>query len=281
MPQQQLTDLLIARSGADMSRHSPSDTPGISGGKRAGKAATAELAETVTALQERLFAEGAGGGNRSLLLVVQGMDTAGKGGIMRHVVGACDPQGVRITAFKAPTKEERAHPFLWRIRKALPRPGQIGVFDRSHYEDVLIVRVRNLVPPEQWRRRYAQINAFEQGLVDSGTTIVKVMLRISPEEQRSRLAERLSRPDKYWKYNPGDVDERLLWHDYQEAYEAVLDRCSTDTAPWYVVPADSKWYARYAVMSLLAHHLQRMDPQWPAADFDVKAERKRLAAADV
>lgn len=281
MPQQQLTDLLIARSGADMSRHSPSDTPGISGGKRAGKAATAELAETVTALQERLFAEGAGGGSRSLLLVVQGMDTAGKGGIMRHVVGACDPQGVRITAFKAPTKEERAHPFLWRIRKALPRPGQIGVFDRSHYEDVLIVRVRNLVPPEQWRRRYAQINAFEQGLVDSGTTIVKVMLRISPEEQRSRLAERLSRPDKYWKYNPGDVDERLLWHDYQEAYEAVLDRCSTDTAPWYVVPADSKWYARYAVMSLLAHHLQRMDPQWPAADFDVKAERKRLAAADV
>ena len=281
MPQQQLTDLLIARSGADMSRHSPSDTPGISGGKRAGKAATAELAETVTALQERLFAEGAGGGNRSLLLVVQGMDTAGKGGIMRHVVGACDPQGVRITSFKAPTKEERAHPFLWRIRKALPRPGQIGVFDRSHYEDVLIVRVRNLVPPEQWRRRYAQINAFEQGLVDSGTTIVKVMLRISPEEQRSRLAERLSRPDKYWKYNPGDVDERLLWHDYQEAYEAVLDRCSTDTAPWYVVPADSKWYARYAVMSLLAHHLQRMDPQWPAADFDVKAERKRLAAADV
>ena len=281
MPQQQLTDLLIARSGADMSRYSPSDTPGISGGKRAGKAATAELAETVTALQERLFAEGAGGGNRSLLLVVQGMDTAGKGGIMRHVVGACDPQGVRITAFKAPTKEERAHPFLWRIRKALPRPGQIGVFDRSHYEDVLIVRVRNLVPPEQWRRRYAQINAFEQGLVDSGTTIVKVMLRISPEEQRSRLAERLSRPDKYWKYNPGDVDERLLWHDYQEAYEAVLDRCSTDTAPWYVVPADSKWYARYAVMSLLAHHLQRMDPQWPAADFDVKAERKRLAAADV
>lgn len=281
MPQQQLTDLLIARSGADMSRHSPSDTPGISGGKRAGKAATAELAETVTALQERLFAEGAGGGNRSLLLVVQGMDTAGKGGIMRHVVGACDPQGVRITAFKAPTKEERAHPFLWRIRKALPRPGQIGVFDRSHYEDVLIVRVRNLVPPEQWRRRYAQINVFEEGLVDSGTTIVKVMLRISPEEQRSRLAERLSRPDKYWKYNPGDVDERLLWHDYQEAYEAVLDRCSTDTAPWYVVPADSKWYARYAVMSLLAHHLQRMDPQWPAADFDVKAERKRLADADV
>ncbi|HMS73470.1 MAG TPA: hypothetical protein PKB03_10595 [Baekduia sp.] len=281
MSQQQLTDLLIARSGADMSRHSPSDTPGISGGKRAGKAATAELAETVTALQERLFAEGAGGGSRSLLLVVQGMDTAGKGGIMRHVVGACDPQGVRITAFKAPTKEERAHPFLWRIRKALPRPGQIGVFDRSHYEDVLIVRVRNLVPPEHWRRRYAQINAFEQGLVDSGTTIVKVMLRISPEEQRSRLAERLSRPDKYWKYNPGDVDERLLWHDYQDAYEAVLDRCSTDTAPWYVVPADSKWYARYAVMSLLAHHLHRRDPQWPAADFDVKAERKRLAAADV
>ena len=264
-----------------MARHATDAPPGIVDGKAAGKARTAELGEQVAILQERLFAEASAGGERSLLLVVQGMDTAGKGGIMRHVVGACDPQGVSITAFKAPTQEEREHSFLWRIRKALPVAGQIGVFDRSHYEDVLIVRVRNLVGPEQWRPRYAEINDFERELTDNGTTVVKVMLRISPDEQRRRLAERLDRPDKYWKYNPGDVDERLLWHDYQEAYEAVLDRCSSDHAPWYVVPADRKWYARYAVMNLIAHHLGVIDPQWPPADFDVEHERRRLAAADI
>jgi len=279
MPNPSIPELLIARSAADMVRHATDATPGIVDGKAAGKVRTAELGEQVAILQERLFAEASAGGERSLLLVVQGMDTAGKGGIMRHVVGACDPQGVSITAFKAPTQEEREHSFLWRIRKALPVAGQIGVFDRSHYEDVLIVRVRNLVGPEQWRPRYAEINDFERELTDNGTTVVKVMLRISPEEQRRRLAERLDRPDKYWKYNPGDVDERLLWHDYQEAYEAVLDRCSSDHAPWYVVPADRKWYARYAVMNLIAHHLTGIDPQWPPADFDIEHERRRLAAA--
>ena len=206
------------------------------------------------------------------------MDTSGKGGIMRHVVGAADPQGVEITAFKAPTAQERAHPFLWRIRKALPEPGIIGVFDRSQYEDVLIVRVHDLVPRAQWSRRYAQINNFEASVAATGTTIVKVMLDISKDEQKARLAARLADPAKHWKFNPGDLDERAHWDDYQAAYQAAIDKCSTDVAPWYVVPADRKWYARLAVMNLLLHALQQLDPQWPAADFDVAEQQARLAA---
>jgi PPK2 family polyphosphate:nucleotide phosphotransferase len=205
------------------------------------------------------------------------MDTSGKGGIMRHVVGQMDPQGVKYTAFKAPTTEERKHPFLWRIRNALPSPGQVGVFDRSQYEDVLIVRVHELVPRATWSRRYAQINDFEAKAVADGTTIIKVMLNISADEQKARLTERLEREDKHWKYRPGDVDERLLWPQYQEAYQAVLEKTSTDAAPWFVVPADRKWYARLAVQNLVLEHLESMDPQWPAADFDVEAEKQRLA----
>ena len=255
----------------------PRSTPGFEGDKGDGQAALAARAGEISQFQELLYAESKGGGNRSLLLVVQGMDTAGKGGIMRHVVGQMDPQGVRYTAFKAPTAEERAHPFLWRIRNALPGPGQVGVFDRSQYEDVLVVRVHDLVPRETWSRRYAEINEFEATAVEDGTTIVKVMLYISSDEQKARLTERLDRPDKHWKYNPGDVDERLLWPQYQEAYQAVLDKTSTDAAPWFVVPADRKWYARLAVQNLVLEHLEAMDPQWPPADFDVEAEKERLA----
>ena len=258
-------------------------TPGVKNRTRAADATVAYQAQ-IAELQERLYAEAHGpedGSGRSLLLIVQGMDTAGKGGVMRHVVGACDPQGVRLTAFKAPTPQELAHPFLWRIRNALPRPGEIGVFDRSQYEDVLIVRVHELVPRTVWSRRYAQINRFEQQVAAAGTTIVKVLLQISPEEQRERLSERLARPDKYWKYNPHDVDERLRWRDYEAAYQAVIDRCSTELAPWHVVPADRKWYVRHAVTRLLAEQLEAMDPQWPPATFDVEAERRRLAAADI
>lgn len=260
----------------DLSELDPRSTPGFEGDKREGKDVMAELQARLSDLQERLFAESKGGGERSILLVVQGMDTAGKGGIMRHVVGAVDPQGVDITAFKAPTAEEKRHPFLWRIRKALPGAGQIGVFDRSHYEDVLIVRVHDLVPRSVWARRYSQINRFESQVVDSGTTIVKVMLHLSSDEQKQRLAERLERPDKHWKYNPGDVDERAHWDEYMEAYQAALDRCSTDHAPWHVVPADRKWYARLAVTNLLLEHLEAMDPAWPEADFDVEEEWARL-----
>ncbi|HMM95194.1 polyphosphate kinase 2 family protein [Phycicoccus sp.] len=262
--------------GFSLAELDPRATPGFDGAKKDGEKVMAELQQRLSDLQERLYAESRGGGTRSVLLVIQGMDTSGKGGIMRHVVGAVDPQGVRITAFKAPSAEERRHPFLWRIRRALPGPGMIGVFDRSHYEDVLVVRVHDLVPPATWSRRYAQINRFEQGVVDDGTTIVKVMLHLSPEEQKSRLAERLSRGDKYWKYNPADLDERGRWADYMEAYRVALEKCSTDAAPWHVVPADRKWYARLAVTNLLLEALEGMDPQWPAADFDVEAERQRL-----
>lgn len=251
-------------------------TPGFSGDRQRGEALLRETAQELGELQERLYAESRGGGTRSLLLIVQGMDTSGKGGIMRHVIGLMDPQGVRITAFKAPTAEEAAHPFLWRIRQALPEPGMIGVFDRSHYEDVLIARVRQTVPKATWARRYSQINAFEKSTVDRGTRVVKVMLHLGAQEQKARLGERLARSDKHWKFRPGDIDERLLWADYQEAYQAVLDRTSTDYAPWYVVPADHKWYARLAVHHILLEELRAMEPQWPAAAFDVAEQQRRL-----
>jgi len=272
------TRTLIAGPGFVLAHRDPRSTPGGDGDKAAGAELMARTAPELGDLQERLYAEATAGGVRALLLVLQGMDTSGKGGIMRHVVGSVGPQGVRCTAFKAPTKDEQEHPFLWRIRNALPRPGQIGVFDRSHYEDVLIARVRNLVPPATWGRRYGQINTFEQKVAQAGTTIVKVMLHISSEEQKARLTERLERPDKHWKYHPGDVDERELWPKYQQAYQAAVDRCSTEDAPWFVVPADRKWYARLAVQQLLVEHLRAMEPQWPPATFDVEAEKARLAA---
>jgi PPK2 family polyphosphate:nucleotide phosphotransferase len=254
-------------------------TPGFDGGKRKGKEALADHAPELGEWQERLFAESKGGGTRSLLLVVQGMDTSGKGGVMRHVVSQIDPEGIRATAFKAPSAEERKHDFLWRVRNALPGPGKLGVFDRSHYEDVLVVRVHDLVPKAEWSKRYAQINAFEREVVASGTRIVKVMTHISKDEQKERLRERLERPDKHYKYNPGDVDERLHWDDYMEAYQVALSRTSTKAAPWYVVPANKKWYARYAVQQLLLDALTDMNPTWPVMDFDVATELKRLDAS--
>lgn len=270
-------DMLRVKLGFDLDAVDPGSTPGFSGGKSDGQAqldaGTVELAE----LQERLFAASTGGAADSVLLVLQGMDTAGKGGIVRHVVGAVDPQGVALTAFKAPTAAELRHSFLWRVRRELPGPGLIGVFDRSHYEDVLVHRVRKLSPPEVIEQRYGQIVAFEQKVAAAGTRIVKVMLHISADEQETRLAERLERPDKYWKYRPGDLDDRALWPAFQRAYQIAVDRTSTELAPWYVVPADRKWYARLAVQHLLLETLRGIDPQWPAADFDVEQEQKRLA----
>ncbi len=271
------TDGLRVGEGFVLADLDPRSTPAFDGGKSAGQQALAAADTELDALQEQLYAEGSAGGIRRVLLVIQGLDTAGKGGIMRHVVGAVDPQGVELTAFKAPTAEELGHPFLWRIRKALPSVGKIGVFDRSHYEDVLIVRVHDLVRPAQWKRRYATINTFEHKLVEDGTTLIKVMMHISKEEQGQRLAERLERPDKYWKYNPGDVTERGHWEDYQEAYQVALERCSTDQAPWFVVPADRKWYARLAVQQLLLEHLRALGLAWPEADFDIETEKQRLA----
>ena len=189
-----------------------------------------------------------------------------------------DPQGVQLHSFGVPTQKERSQHYLQRIREALPSPGRIGVFDRSHYEDVLVVRVNELVPPEVWEPRFDEINAFEREVVEAGTVIVKVALLVSPAEQRARLRERLERPDKHWKFNPGDIDARAKWPSYLEAYQAVLDRTSTDHAPWYAVPADNKWYARLAVGRLLRDTLEDLHLEWPAADFDVEAQKARLDA---
>ncbi|HJE77222.1 polyphosphate kinase 2 family protein [Brevibacterium linens] len=270
--------LLRAGEGFRLGEVDPESTPGYDGDKKSGKKDLEALSAELNDLQERLFAahhdEDSG---PAVLLVLQAMDTAGKGGIVRHVVGAVDPQGVELAAFKKPTEEELAHDFLWRIRPRVPGPGMIGVFDRSHYEDVLIGRVRELADETEIERRYTAINDFEAELIAAGVRIVKVMLHISPDEQKERLAERLERPDKHWKYNPGDVDERLLWPDYMDAYQAAFDRTSTEATPWFVVPANRKWYARLAVQRLLLDVLKDIDPQWPAADFDVEVEKKRLA----
>ncbi|MEU8887570.1 PPK2 family polyphosphate kinase [Streptomyces sp. NPDC048442] len=244
--------------------------------KAAGVAAAALLGERLGVLQERLYASSTAGDPRRVLLVLQGMDTSGKGGTVKHVIGQFNPSGCRIRAFKAPTEEERAHSFLWRVAKALPAAGEIGIFDRSHYEDVLIGRVRELAPPEEIERRYDQINNFEKSLTDSGITLVKVFLHISYEQQKRRLLERLDNPEKYWKFNPGDIDERALWPAYQQAYEIALRRCSTDAAPWYLVPSDRKWYRNWAISNLLLEHLEALDPQYPTAAFDVAQCRHRL-----
>lgn len=274
-----MKELLRVAADLDLAGVDTSATPGFVGGKEAGEIALADGAEELADLQEQLFAASrTGGDTRSVLLVLQAMDTAGKGGIVKHVIGSVDPQGVAFASFKAPTEEEKAHDFLWRIRPRVPGPGMIGVFDRSHYEDVLIHRVRGFSTPEAIEERYPQIVDFERELVAAGTTIVKVMLHISKQEQKNRLAERLERPDKYWKYNPGDVDERQRWDAYMEAYEVAIARTDSDEAPWYVVPADRKWYARLAVQQLLLDALRGLDLQWPPADFDVQAEQKRLAA---
>ncbi len=269
-------EVLRAPLGLDLASFDRASTPGWKHGRKAGEALVERHADELSDLQERLFAEGRSGGSRSVLLVLQGMDTAGKGGIVRHVVGLVDPQGVAHRSFGIPTPEETRHHYLWRIRRSLPRPGYIGVFDRSHYEDVLVARVDELVPPGVWEKRYDEINRFEERLVEAGTRIVKVALLVSPEAQKARLLKRLDRPDKYWKYNPGDVDSRLKWPAYQEAYQAVLDRTNTEVAPWYALPADRKWFARLAVSELLLEALRGLDLGWPPADFDVDAERTRL-----
>jgi len=267
------------RAGGKVADIDTDGTPGFTGDKDGSVSLQEERNKRYAELQEMLYANSKEGDHRSVLLVLQGMDTAGKGGIVKHVVGQANPQGIRYTSFGVPTEEERAHHYLWRIRAALPPAGHIGVFDRSHYEDVLIVRVHNLVPPEVWGARYDEINAFEHELVDNGTTLVKVAMFVSLQEQKKRLAERLSRPDKYWKYNPGDIDERKLWPSYQEAYQAVLDRTSTNYAPWYVVPCDRKWYCRLAVTELLIEALKDLNLSWPPPDFDVEAEKLRVAQA--
>jgi PPK2 family polyphosphate:nucleotide phosphotransferase len=254
----------------------PRSTPGIDGGKHAAEADRESLAERLSDLQEQLYADGRTGGTRSVLLVLQGIDTSGKGGTIRHVVGQVDPAGLEITAFKAPTPQERRRGFLWRIRRRVPQPGQIGVFDRSHYEDVVAARVRGVVDQGTVTRRYKAINAFERELVEGGTTLVKCYLHISREEQLERLLARLDKPDKHWKFNPGDVDDRRLWDDYMAAYAKAIERCSD--VPWHVIPADRKWYRNWALTRLLIEQLEALDLRWPEPDFDIEEQRRRLLA---
>lgn len=236
-------------------------------------AVRAKLAEDVVAidrLQDRLYAEG----KRALLVVLQGTDTAGKDGTIRGVFNTTGPLGVSVTAFKRPSEEELAHDFLWRVHMAAPRRGTIGIFNRSHYEDVLVGRVRSLAPKEAIELRYGQINDFERILSENGTVILKFMLHISKDEQAERLQERLDEKEKNWKFNAGDLEDRKLWDEFQKAYETALTRCSTDHAPWHVVPADRKWARNAIIAAIVRDKLEQMDPQypkvpWKASDFRI------------
>jgi PPK2 family polyphosphate:nucleotide phosphotransferase len=279
---QPLSELLRLPAGeVDMAAFDASATTGFPGaGKSDAATLTTALAPELGDLQERLFAAGRveQPGVKRVLVVLQGMDTSGKGGVIRHAIGMVDPQGVHITSFKAPTKTELSHPFLWRIERALPGPGMIGIFDRSHYEDVLIARVDRLVEESVWNARYAEINAWEEGLVADGVVLIKCFLHMSSAEQKARLAARLDDHTKHWKYNPHDVDERAKWPAYVTAYQAVLENCSTQHAPWFVIPSDRKWYRNWAVAQLLVEHLRALDLKWPLAEFDVEHEKTRVAA---
>jgi PPK2 family polyphosphate:nucleotide phosphotransferase len=281
--------LLRVRSGEfDLSSVDPAATPGVprqmpdgQNPKAWSRAEVAVLGRHIAVHQARLHAAAVTRVSRQrVLLLLQAMDCGGKDGTVKSVLGAMDPLGVRITAFGPPTAEELAHHYLWRISRALPQSGYVGVFNRSHYEDVLVVRVRGLVPATMWRGRYEEINAFEQAQAADGMTMVKVMLHISKEEQRRRLLGRLDDPAKRWKFNPDDIDERQRWEAYQEAYSDAINRCGTRSAPWYVVPADRKWYRNWAVANLLLAHLEEIHTGPPEPEYDVAEQRQRLLAEE-
>jgi len=262
----------------DLSAHDSSATPGAPGDKGATKAVMGPLGARLAHLQKLLYANGRSGGGQRLLIVLQGMDCSGKGGTIKNVLGPMNPLGCQVATFGRPTEEELAHDFLWRIRRRVPPAGLVGVFDRSHYEDVVAARVRRLVPPSTWRRRYDAINRFESQLTDHGVRLVKVFLHISLEEQRERLLARLDNPAKHWKYDPGDIEDRALWEEYRAAYQDALQRCRTESAQWYLVPADRKWYRNWAVATLVAEQLEDLDLHWPPADFDVEEQLALLGS---
>jgi PPK2 family polyphosphate:nucleotide phosphotransferase len=242
-----------------LAQHDPASTAGAPGGRADIEQATVPLHDDLFNLQSRLWAES----RRSLLVVLEGLDASGKDGTIKHVFRGVNPQGTTVASFKEPTREELSHDFLWRVHKRVPAAGEIGVFNRSHYEDVLVVRVHGLVPEPVWRARYAQINAFEQTLADAGTTTVKFFLHVSYEEQGRRLQSRLDRPDKRWKAQASDFTERKLWDAYQAAYTDMLEQTSTAAAPWFVIPSDHKWYRNWSVSQVLLHTLEAMDPHYP------------------
>jgi PPK2 family polyphosphate:nucleotide phosphotransferase len=253
-------------SRVSLARIAPDSTDGAPGGKKKTRAASEDLRLELDDLQGRLYAES----GQSLLLVLQAMDAGGKDGTIRSVFAGVNPQGVKVTSFKVPTEEERGHDFLWRIHPHVPRHGEIAIFNRSHYEDVLVVRVHNFVPKAVWSKRFDHINAFEANLADARTRIVKLFLHISKDEQRRRLQERIDVPEKRWKFNPGDLEERALWDDYQAAYRDAIAKTSTRAAPWYVIPADHNWYRDWAVLSVLVETLKEMHPRYPPPAEDVE-----------
>jgi PPK2 family polyphosphate:nucleotide phosphotransferase len=272
----QISDLLRAEVSDGRFRLAevdPAGTPGLKSHKRALKDLPKHQAELFK-LQEKLYAEN----KRALLLVLQGMDTSGKDGTITHVIGHLNPQGVKITAFKQPTPEEKRHGFLWRIRRNLPATRQVGIFNRSHYEDVLVARVHDLAPLSVIERRYDLINRFEKQVSRQRIKIVKICLHISYDEQRNRLIERLKDPEKRWKFSEHDIDERAYWDDYQSAYSLAITRCATSDAPWYVVPANDKAYRNWAVARILIETLRVMDPHYPQPKLDIPRLLKRLRA---
>ncbi|MCU1452551.1 MAG: UDP-galactose-lipid carrier transferase [Acidimicrobiales bacterium] len=243
----------------DLERVDPASTAGAPGDKATTMAQLPALSERLADLQGRLWAEG----QRSLLVVLQALDAAGKDGTVKHVFSGLNPMGVHAVAFQQPGDEELAHDFLWRVHREAPRRGQVGIFNRSHYEDVLVVRVRDLVPPKVWRSRYRTIRHFEQGLVSEGTTVVKIFLHISREEQARRFRQRLADPAKRWKFSAADLEVRTKWDDYMAAYHDAISKTAEPDAPWYVVPADRKWYRNWAVSRILIETLEELDPQYP------------------
>ena len=242
-----------------LAEQDPDDTSEFKGGKEDGKKAVAELNLKLQELQELLYAEG----KHKVLVVLQAMDTGGKDGVIRHVFDGVNPAVVKVASFKAPTAEELSHDFLWRIHKAVPGSVELVIFNRSHYEDVLIVRVHNLVPESVWSKRYEQITDFEKVLTENGTTIVKFFLHISKDEQKERLQARLDDPTKHWKFSLGDLDERKLWDEYQKAYEDALNKTSTKDAPWYIVPANRKWYRDLVISTILVDTLKSLKMKYP------------------
>ena len=258
----------LVKPGADidLSAWDPNDKGDFKGGKEEGLVEVARLNSKLEELQEVLYAEH----KHKVLVVLQAMDTGGKDGVIRRVFDGVNPQGVRVASFKVPTEEERDHDYLWRVHKQVPGSGEMVIFNRSHYEDVLVVRVHNLVPAEVWTKRYEQINAFERHLAENGTTILKFYLHMDAQEQKERLQARLADPTKRWKFRLGDLAERKLWREYQEAYEDVLRKTSTDHAPWYIIPANSKWYRDLVISSILVETLQRLDMHYPESQEDLE-----------
>jgi PPK2 family polyphosphate:nucleotide phosphotransferase len=253
---------------AGLSDRDPAATPG-SPGKEDGEKRLRENLKRLAELQFALYAEQ----KRALLVVLQAMDTGGKDGVIRHVFTGFNPQNIRVASFKVPTAEEASHDFLWRIHRAVPVRGEVGVFNRSHYEDVVVVRVKDLVEKDVWSKRYDRINEFEELLAESGTQVVKLFLHIGKDEQKARLQARLDDPDRRWKFSLGDLEERKRWDRYMEAYEDALTRCSTKHAPWYVVPANKKWYRNLAASQILLEHLEEMKPKFPVSSLDPRKIR--------